>query len=315
MPIILPPITRRQFVERSLALGGTAMMTSRALAAADSERAGVDPNRVALLADTHISADPNRVYPGTKWPGSPVKEGEHESVHIANCLVEVGKSVLALNSRPAHLIVNGDCALSNGKETEYRQFLRLVEPIRAAGITVHVTIGNHDNRVNLWKLLPFLKKEHMGIQAGVLELPHANLVLLDSGRKGILGEEQLDWLAKQLDERADKPALIFGHFNPYRNRGVRPIKGMRDGSSLLKLLAGRKHARAYFYGHTHEWQYDRRDHLHLINQPAVSYYFGKGHAHGWVDMKLAETSADLELHCINLEHKQHGDKRKVSLKD
>ncbi len=43
---------------------------------------------------------------------------------------------------------------------------------------------------------------------------------------------------------------------------------------------------AYFYGHTHEWQYDRRDHLHLINQPAVSYYFGKGHAHGWVDMKL-----------------------------
>lgn len=291
------------------------MMTSRALAAADSERAGVDPNRVALLADTHISADPNRVYPGTKWPGSPVKEGEHESVHIANCLVEVGKSVLALNSRPAHLIVNGDCALSNGKETEYRQFLRLVEPIRAAGITVHVTIGNHDNRVNLWKLLPFLKKEHMGIQAGVLELPHANLVLLDSGRKGILGEEQLDWLAKQLDERADKPALIFGHFNPYRNRGVRPIKGMRDGSSLLKLLAGRKHARAYFYGHTHEWQYDRRDHLHLINQPAVSYYFGKGHAHGWVDMKLAETSADLELHCINLEHKQHGDKRKVSLKD
>ena len=27
MPIILPPITRRQFVRHSLALGGTAMMT------------------------------------------------------------------------------------------------------------------------------------------------------------------------------------------------------------------------------------------------------------------------------------------------
>ena len=283
-------------------------------AAADSERAGLDPNRVALLADTHISADPDLVYPGTKWPGSLVKEGEHESVHIVKCLVQSAKSVIALNPRPAHLIVNGDCTFGRGTEAEYKQFLKLVEPIRAAGITIHVTIGNHDNRGNLWKLLPFLKKEHMGVQAGVIELPHANFVLLDSGRKGALGDKQLNWLAKQLDERTDKPALIFGHFNPYPNRGVRPIEGMRDGSSLMKLLAERKHARAYVYGHTHEWQYDRRDHLHLINQPAVSYYFGKGHAHGWIDMKLTETSADLELHCINRKHKQHGDRRQISLK-
>ena len=90
---------------------------------------------------------------------------------------------------------------------------------------------------------------------------------------------------------------------------------MRDGASLLKLLAERKHAKAYFYGHTHEWQHDRRDHLHLINQPAVSYYFGKGHAHGWVDMKLTETSADLELNCINRKHTQQGDRRQISLKE
>ena len=314
MPIVLPPIARRQFVKRSLALGGTAMMMPRALAVANRGGAELDPNRVALLADTHISADRKRVYPGTKWPGSPVNESEHESVNMADCLAQAAEGVIALNPRPAHLIVNGDCALSNGKVAEYKEFLRLVEPIRAAGVSVHVTIGNHDHRENLWKLLPFLKQEHMGVQAGVIELPHANFVLLDSGRKGALGDKQLHWLAKQLDERADKPALIFGHFNPFPNRGVRPIRGMRDGASLLKLLAQRKHARAYVYGHTHEWQYARRDHLHLINQPAVSYYFGKGHAHGWVDMKLTETSADLELHCINRKHKQHGDRRKISLK-
>ena len=291
------------------------MMAPQALDAADNEPTELDQNRVALLADTHISADPDLVYPGTKWPGSPVGEDEHESVNMAQCLAEAAKSVISLNPRPAHLIVNGDCAMSNGRETEYKEFLRLVEPIRAAGITVHVTIGNHDNRENLWKLLPFLKKEQMGVQAGVIELPHANLVLLDSGRKGILGEKQLDWLAKELDERADKPALIFGHFNPYPNRGVRPIKGMSDGASLLKLLGERKHARGYFYGHTHEWQHDQRDHLHLINQPAVSYYFGKGLAHGWVDMNLTEMSAVLELQCINGKHKQHGDRRQVSLKD
>jgi Icc protein len=314
MPIILPPITRRQFIQRSLAFGGTAIMAPHALAAADRKGAGLDQNRVALLADTHISADSSQRYPGTKWPGTPVKEEDHEWVNMADCLTEAAKSVLALNPRPAHLIVNGDCALSNGKESEYKEFLRLVEPIRAAGITVHVTIGNHDNRENLWKLLPFLKREQMGVQAGVIELPHANLVLLDSGKRGVLGEEQLDWLAKELDQRADKPALVFGHFNPYPNRGIRPNKGMRDGASLLKLLAERKHARGYFYGHTHEWQYDQRDHLHLINQPAVSYYFGKGHAHGWVDMKLSETTAELELQCIDPKHKQHREQRQVTLK-
>ena len=83
---------------------------------------------------------------------------------------------------------------------------------------------------------PIPEKEQIGIQADVIELPHANLVLLDSG-KGTLGDQQLNWLAKQLDKRADKPALIFGHYNPYPNQGVRPNKGMRDGSSLLKILA------------------------------------------------------------------------------
>ena len=118
MPIILPPITRRQFARHSFALGGTAIIAPSALASADSEAVRLDQNRVALLSDTHISADPDRVYPGTKWPGSPVKESEHEWVNMANCLTQAAKSVIALNPRPANLIVNGDGAHSNGKEAE-----------------------------------------------------------------------------------------------------------------------------------------------------------------------------------------------------
>ena len=312
MPVTLPPILRRKFIKGSLAFAGSTITAPTSFAKVESQSAGLDQNRVALLADTHISADPNLSYPGTKWPGSPVKESEHERVNMAKSLAAVAKSVTALSPLPAHLIINGDCAMSRGTQAEYKELFRLIEPIRSAGITVHVTIGNHDNRENLWKLLPFLKKEQMGIQADVIELPHANLILLDSGRKGILGEKQLRWLAQELHERTEKPALVFGHFNPYPNRGVRPIKGMSDGPSLLKLLAKRKHARAYLYGHTHEWQHDQRDHLHLINQPAVSYYFGKGHAHGWLDMKLTKKSADLELRCINPKHRQHGEQRKIS---
>ena len=187
MPVTLPPILRRKFIKGSLAFAGSAIKTPAAFAKAGSRSAGLDQNRVALLADTHISADPDLAYPGTKWPGSPVKESEHEKVNMAKSLADTAKNLIVLNPLPAHLIINGDCAMSRGTIAEYKELLRLIEPIRIAGITVHVTIGNHDNRENLWKLLPFLKKEQMGIHAEVIELPHANLILLDSGRKGILG--------------------------------------------------------------------------------------------------------------------------------
>ena len=122
MPIILPPITRRQFVRQSLAFGGTAVMAPSALASGYSEAVvRLDQNRVALLSDTHISADLDHAYPGTRWPGSPVKESEHEWVNMANCLTQAAKGIIALNPRPGNLIVNGDCTHSNGKEAEYNE--------------------------------------------------------------------------------------------------------------------------------------------------------------------------------------------------
>ena len=313
MPIVLPPINRREFIRGSLALGSTAIMLSRRLCGADIGRATFDPSRVALLADTHISANPNQSYPGTKWPGSPVKEEEHEWVNMADTLAQSAREVIALNPRPANLIINGDCALSRGTEAEYKEFLRLIEPIRKAGITVLITIGNHDTREKLWKLLPFLKKEQMGVHTEVLELPHANLILLDSGKRGTMEDAQLDWLAQQLDQRKEKPALVFAHYNPLPTHGIRPSRGMPQGRKLLELIAQRKHAKAFFHGHTHEWQHSREGAIHIIAQPPVSYYFGRGHAHGWVDMKLTERSADLELVCINPKHRQHGERRKISL--
>ena len=310
MPVTLAPITRRNFIRGSLAFTGSAWIKSHGMA----KQPTFDPNRVALLADTHISDDPKQSYPGTKWPGSPVREEEHEWVNMADCLAQSAREVIALRPRPANLIINGDCALSRGTEAEYKEFLRLIEPIRIAGITVHITIGNHDTREKLWKLLPFLKKEQMGVHTDILELPHANLILLDSGRRGIMEAAQLSWLAQQLDERADKPALVFGHFNPLPTHGIRPSRGMKDGKALLKLIAKRKHAKAFFHGHTHEWQHSLEGSIHIIAQPPVSYYFGKGHAHGWVDMKLNERSADLELLCIDPKHRQHGDRIQIVLK-
>ena len=153
----------------------------------------------------------------------------------------------------------------------------------------------------------------MGIHADIIELPHANLVLLDSGRKGILGVKQTDWLTEQLDRCSDKPALVFGHFNPLPTRGVRPSRGMPEGRALLKLLAQRKHAKAYIHGHTHDWQHSEEGTVQIIGQPPVSYYFGKGDAYGWIDMKLTERSADLKLRCIDPNHPRDSDRLRIDL--
>ena len=55
MPIHLQPISRRQFLVRSLA-GGAALALSPSLLAAAKR---TDPNSWALLADTHLAADRN----------------------------------------------------------------------------------------------------------------------------------------------------------------------------------------------------------------------------------------------------------------
>ena len=56
----------------------------------------VDQNGVTLLADTHISSDPNLSYLGPKWPDSPVKESEHERVNMAKSPSAVAKGVPVL---------------------------------------------------------------------------------------------------------------------------------------------------------------------------------------------------------------------------
>ena len=246
------------------------------MAAPDPEAIPLNPNRIALLADTHIDADPNCFVYGTKWPGSPVKEDEHEGVNMAECLQRVVDDVLAQNPRPAHAIVNGDCARTNGHEAEYREFLRLIHPIREAGITVHVTIGNHDNREQLWKAAPDLKVEKGGRHVGTIALPKGEIILLDS-EKSTLGAEQLKWLREELadNERQDVPMLGFIHYNPYPRSGIRPLKGLssKESDSLLALVTEQKRAKALFFGHTHDWKVEKWIDVHMINQPPVGYYF------------------------------------------
>src|SRR5947209_18076804 len=93
---------------------------------------------------------------------------------------------VALQKRPEFLLINGDCARHSGEIAEYNRVLELVTPLRAAGIPVHMGLGNHDSRANFWTALPKDDRRVNSIddrQILMLEFPQADWIMLDSLQK------------------------------------------------------------------------------------------------------------------------------------
>ena len=143
---------------------------------------------------------------------------------------------------------------------------------------VHLALGNHDNRERFWEACRQEKAAQRPLadrQVALLRTPRANWFVLDSLEKtlstpGLLGQEQLDWLAGALDANPDKPALVLIHHNP----GLSGNIGLKDTAALFEIIRPRKQVKAYIFGHTHAWNVWQDDSgIHLINLPPVGYVF------------------------------------------
>jgi predicted phosphodiesterase len=146
-------------------------------------------------------------------------------------------------------------------------------------------------------------------QAALLRTKRANWFVLDSlettlAVPGLLGQEQLDWLAKTLDANPSVPALIMIHHNPGK---VGNVSGLKDTDALFDVIRPRKQVKAYIFGHTHHWSVSQdASGIHLINLPPVSYLFKAGDPFGWVHATLKKSNMRLELRCLDQAHKEHG---------
>jgi 3',5'-cyclic AMP phosphodiesterase CpdA len=294
MPLHIAPLSRREFLRRS-ALAGASLLAFPALRAAASS---ADPDRWALLSDPHIAGDPATIA---------------REVDLAAHLRAVVAELRALAVAPAGVFVNGDCALDRGLPEDYATFVELLRPVSEAGTALHLTLGNHDERETFWTSLKTARSTPpplAGKHVSVVEGARANWFLLDSlevtkQTPGRLGDEQRAWLAAALDARASKPALVMVHHNPVAAVAGK-TSGLLDSEELLALLLPRRHVKALFFGHTHVWRLAERDGLHLVNLPAVAYPFKKEEVTGWVDCKLRDGGAALELRAIDPLHPHHG---------
>lgn len=293
MPIHLPPLSRRQFLGRSLT-GGAALLLSRRLFAADRP---ADPHCWALLSDSHIAADRAKIA---------------REINLADCLATVVREVLDWPQRPAGALINGDLALNSGETGDYATFAELLLPLRAAGIPLHLALGNHDHRERFWTALQQDKRVTAPVdekQVAIVRAPRANWFILDSLDRtnvtpGVLGTAQLGWLARALDAHADKPALVVVHHNPSTGGNK---NGLVETEALFEIMRARRHVKAHFFGHSHRWTVEQDPSgLHLINLPATSYPFDKQQPTGWVAANLEPQGMRLELRSIDRSHAAHG---------
>lgn len=297
MPIHLTNPNRRQF----LATVGTVVLGA-SVPACGAE--STDPDIVYLLNDTHI---------GEKHPpASPVP------THLRQAVNELVQS----EKRPAAVLINGDLALKDGQPGDYRHFAKLIEPLRAARIDTHLTLGNHDHRGVFYDVLtaeqpaaPVVASRHIS----VVKTRHANFFLLDSLQKtmvtqGTIGSEQRKWLAEALDANADRPAIIVAHHNP--RLGGDPLHfpgGLIDSRELWSILARRSHVKAYIHGHIHDRGVAEHQGIQIINTPATSYVADpKKSTTGWTVARLSGTGITLTTRTTDDSHPWNGQTKSLT---
>lgn len=294
-------ISRRHFLGTSFAVGAALCLSPSSRAFAKDERSG---DVWALVSDTHIPGDRNRELNGVK----PVEN-----------LIKIREDILACPKKPQGAIVSGDCVFLEGLVTDYPTLLDEVQPMRDAGMSVHLLLGNHDNRVHLLNELakrdgktgndrPAIPDNYCSI----LETPKANWFFLDSLQRtndtpGLLGETQLKWLAGELDRRPDKPALLVAHHNPIFGLPEESLWNghLRDSDEFWSVIAPRKQVKGYVYGHSHRWALDNKDGVHLINVPATAWKFDAKEPTAWVLAELKTDGIDLTPRSLDTAHPVH----------
>ncbi|HUJ99051.1 MAG TPA: metallophosphoesterase [Stellaceae bacterium] len=174
------------------------------------------------------------------------------------------------------MVITGD--LSDwGDRADYE---RLRERIAALPVTVHLAIGNHDDRATFLQVFPELADADGHVQKR-FALSRGTGVVIDTwgpgSHAGFFCARRCAWLDATL-AAADAPVFLFMHHHPVPTH-VAPIDQMmlRDADAFGAVVAAHRHRIAHiFFGHCH---LPLAGSLHGV---PVSSPRGTNHA-GWAD--------------------------------
>lgn len=280
------PISRRNFLVASAA-AASSLYSAGSIASADDAAARVAC--LALLSDTHIPA---------------VSPDGYRGFVPADNLREIVPQIVS--AQPQAAILNGDAARLTGEHDDYVVLKEILQPV-AEQVPIHIGLGNHDNRTNFFQVfeqaqdrVELVQNKHVSL----FELHGTRFVVLDSllyvnQVAGLLGKLQREWLARFLEESDDRPVVFFVHHTLGDGDG-----DLLDFDRVFQLMQPYRKVKAIFYGHSHVYQIEQREHVFLINQPAIGYNFSDAQPDGWLDSSFTPMGVDLTLHAIggNREH-------------
>ncbi|MGN0827372.1 MAG: metallophosphoesterase [Kiritimatiellia bacterium] len=202
-------------------------------------------NLSVFMSDIHLS-------------GAGVRTGNIVQPTYQNALFERAvDQVLAMNPRPARVVVFGDLALWVGWSKDYEASLAGFNRLRAAGIDLHLTLGNHDHRKVFLKYHPeYASKSPVpGRITSVIDLGRADLLLLDSlketgsgegtpnAEEGDIGAAQWAWLQREASCRT-RPFFVGAHHAP-EDLGLK--------RQVRQFLAETPRFAGWLHGHDHRW--------------------------------------------------------------
>ena len=293
MPEFLPlKSSRRDFLKTTgLSLG--TLLTGACVQIPIRSRKTRGPAHWALLADTHVTQDPEE-----KYRGFLINE------HTKKAVPQI------LETAPDGAIIVGDCARLKGLLDDYDVLWRLCKPLRDQ-MPVAFAMGNHDDRENYRKVFRLQGGKPAPVEGKhvlVIDDDGAGVrfIVLDSLLKvnetgGRLDDAQCRWLEQFLDQADRRPTFLFVHHPPTGRNG-----DLQDADALYEIILPRKQVKAVFYGHSHAYRYAQREGIHLINLPAVGYNFDDHQPIGWVDARLSTKGGEFTLRTVGGNEEDNG---------
>ncbi len=252
-------MNRRDFLRMLVLASVTAGM--KLPSAYAKENVPLNPDLVAIFSDTHIPND----------------DSSQQVRRFNQCV----QKILAMNPRPANLLIYGDIAYSVGRTEDYAKFRELIRPIEIAGIHWEVTMGNHDRIENYRQIFPerFREKPFLENRSiHIVETPKADFILLDSYLKnevrGEIDSAQKAWLAETVRKYSDKPFFVGCH-HPLRETKIEDI--LKSSPSFA----------AYVHGHNHWWTNTAKQEIPTLCFPSTGHWGDMG----FVMVHLTENDA------------------------
>lgn len=233
--------TRRGF------LFGAGSFGLAAAATAGDGSARFDASLTVVMSDIHTSGKgvtgPSGVQPTYQNP----------------LFMRAVNEVLAMRPLPKRVVILGDISLWVGHTADYEAAKTGVDRLKAAGIEVYLTAGNHDHRAPMARVFPecAARSRVEGRFSTVVDLGPADLFLIDSLQEnpkgegawnpvgGEVGEAQGTWLAAEV-KAAKRPFFAAAH-HPLRELTF-------NGEPLSRLLVSSPYFGGYIYGHNHRWE-------------------------------------------------------------